>query len=82
MTTTISLQIPIESLISAIDTLTLEDQQKLLEVLEQRIFAAEEAAYQEDDETAAEIRAVQAEYEAGEYSTLDDYLAERAKKAS
>lgn len=39
-----------------------EDQQKLLEVLEQRIFEAEEAAYQKDEETAAEIKAVQAEY--------------------
>jgi predicted transcriptional regulator len=82
MTTTVNLQIPIESLISAIDALALEDQQKLLEVLEQRIFEAEEAAYQEDSETVAEIKAVQAEYEAGEYSTLEEYIAERSKKAS
>ncbi|MEM8503261.1 MAG: hypothetical protein AAF716_08930 [Cyanobacteria bacterium P01_D01_bin.1] len=60
--TTVNLQIPIESLISAINMLASEDQQKLLEVLEQRIFEAEEAAYQKDEETAAEIKAVQAEY--------------------
>lgn len=82
MTTTVNLQIPFESLISAIDALALEDQQKLLEVLDQRIFEAEEVAYHKDSETAAEIRAVQVEYEAGEYSTLEEYLAEHSMKAS
>ena len=71
--TTVNLQIPIESLIAAIDALELEDQQKLLEILEQKIFEAEEDSYEEDAETAAEIEAVQAEYEAGEYVTFDSY---------
>ena len=75
MMTTVNLQIPIESLITAIDALELEDQQKLLEILEQKIFEAEEDNYEEDAETAAEIEAVQAEYEAGEYVTFDNYLA-------
>ena len=74
MVTTVNLQVPIESWISAIDALDLADQQKLLEILEQKIFEAEEDNYTEDAETAAEIKAVQAEYDAGDYVTFDDYL--------
>lgn len=82
MVTTVSLQIPIESLIAAIDTLELEDRRKLLEILEQKIFEAEKADYEEDTETAAEIKTVQAEYEAGDYVTFDEYLASRSEQAS
>ena len=79
MVTTVSLQIPIESLIAAIDTLELEDRRQLLEILKQKVFEAEEAAYEEDAETAAEMKAVQAEYEAGDYITFDEYLASRSQ---
>lgn len=82
MVTTVNLQIPIESLIAAIDTLRFEDQQKLLDILEQKIFEAEEDSYKEDADTKAEIETVQAEYDAGDYTTLDDYLADSSNKAS
>ena len=72
--TTINLQIPLESLLAAVSTLTLDDKQKLLAVLEQQILVEEEATYTEDPEAAAEISAVQAEYAAEEYVTLDQYL--------
>ena len=61
--TTINLQIPLESLLAAVSTLTLDDKQKLLAVLEQQILVEEEATYTEDPEAAAE-----------EYVTLDQYL--------
>ena len=82
MVTTVNLQVPIESLITAIDALKLEDQQKLLEILEQKIFEAEEDSYEEDAETTAEIEAVEAEYDAGDYVTFDSYLASRSNVAS
>ena len=82
MVTTVNLQVPIESLIMAIDALTLEDQQKLLELLEQKIFEAEEDRYEDDAETAAEIEAVEAEYDAGDCVTFNDYLASRSNAAS
>ncbi|MGC1218025.1 MAG: hypothetical protein WA883_11185 [Phormidesmis sp.] len=82
MATTVNLQIPIESLITAIDTLDLVDQQRLLEILSQKIFEAEEDNYEEDPETTAEIEAVQAEYRAGDYVTFDNYLASRIDNAS
>ena len=82
MVTTVNFQIPIEVLIAAIDALKLEERQELLEILEQKIFEAEEANYEEDAETAAEIKAVQAEYDAGDYVTFDEYLASRSEQTS
>lgn len=82
MVNTVNLEVPIESLITAIDALKLEDQQKLLEIIEQKIFEAEEDSYEDDAETAAEIEAVEAEYDAGDYVTFDDYLASRSSAAS
>jgi len=74
---TVSLQVSVESLISAVSGLSLKDKQRLVEALEQQIFEAEEAAYKDDAETIAEIEAVQAEYAAGECQSYDDYLKER-----
>ncbi len=45
-----------------------------------QIFEAEETNYEEDAETVAEIKAVQAEYEAGEYMTFDEYLESLSKQ--
>ena len=63
----------IESLVVSINHLSLEDKQKLADILEQQIFEAEE-----DAETVAEIKAVKAAYAAGEYDTYEDYVANRS----
>ncbi len=70
-----------ESLIEAISTLDLDSKEKLLALLERQIFAAEETSYEEDPQTIAEIKAVQTEYEAGEYITFNQYLENRSKQA-
>ena len=72
----------VESLVVAINALSLEEKQKLADILEQQIFEAEEAAYEEDAETASEIKAVRAAYEAGEYDTYKDYVANRSAQSS
>jgi hypothetical protein len=82
MAATVKVQISVESLIEAIDSLNLSEQRQILEILEQKIFEAEEELYEDDAETIAEIQAVRAEYEAGEYQTLDDYLANRSQQLS
>jgi hypothetical protein len=78
MAATVKVQISVESLIEAIDSLNLSEQRQILEILEQKIFEAEEELYEDDTETIAEIQAVRAEYEVGGYQTLDDYLANRS----
>ena len=63
MTTTINLKIPFESLSEVINSLDLSQKQQLLEILEQQIFEEEEASYQDDDETLAELQKVRDEYQ-------------------
>jgi len=74
MTTLISLQITFEALVGAISSLDPAEKCKLLEVLETQLFEQEEAAYTDDADTLHEMQAVKAEYEAGEYTTFDDFL--------
>lgn len=70
----INLQVSPESLIQAVSSLDLGVRRQLVEIIEQPIFEAEEAAYGEDAETIAEIDAVQAEYDRGEFMTIDDHV--------
>jgi hypothetical protein len=57
MSTTINLKITFESLTEAIKSLDLSQKQQLLEILEQQIFQAEEASYQDDEETPSRTSA-------------------------
>ncbi|MDJ0618717.1 MAG: hypothetical protein QNJ63_18580 [Calothrix sp. MO_192.B10] len=78
----VKLQLSLEVLAEAICSLSLEEKRQLQEIIEQQIFAAEEALYEDDGETQAEIQAVRAEYAAGESMTMDEYLAKRSNRAS
>lgn len=82
MITTINLTIPLENLTDAICSLDLEQKHQLLEILEQKIFEEEEETYEDDSETIAEIETIRAEYKAGDYVTLDEYLAKNAESSS
>jgi hypothetical protein len=81
MPATVKLQISLESLVEAITSLDLPEKQQLLEVLEQQIFESEEETYEDSPETLLEIQAVRAEYQAGDYQTIDEYLADCSKSA-
>ncbi|MEH1927942.1 hypothetical protein [Nostoc sp.] len=71
----VKLQLSLETLAEAISFLDLTEQPQLQELIEQQIFEAEEALYEDDAETQAEIQAVRAEYKGGESVTIDEYLA-------
>ncbi|MCC5627603.1 hypothetical protein LC613_05335 [Nostoc sphaeroides CHAB 2801] len=43
-------------------------------------FEAEEALYEDDADTLAEIEAVRAEYSDGESVSIDEYLANRSEQ--
>lgn len=79
MTTTVSLTIPLESLIAAVSALEHKDKQLLLDILDQQIFEAEESDYEATSETAAEVAEAKAAYDAGDYTTFDDYLASQSR---
>jgi hypothetical protein len=76
----VKLQLSLETLAEAISSLDLIEKRQLQELIEQQIFAAEEAMYEEDAETEAEIQAVRAEYKDGESLTIDEYLANRLEQ--
>lgn len=78
MTTTIDSHNLVESLVSAITALSLEEKQKIVDIVEQQIFEAEEANYEEDADTADEIKTVKAAYQKGEYDTYEAYMAGRS----
>ncbi|MBW4562249.1 MAG: hypothetical protein KME32_14060 [Mojavia pulchra JT2-VF2] len=78
----VKLQLSLEDLAAAIFSLNLEEKRQLQEIIEQQIFEAEEALYEDDAETQAEIQAVRTEYAVGEYMTIDQYLAKRSDQAS
>lgn len=74
MTTTINLQISLESLIQAVSSLDLDAKKHLLDIIEQQIFESEEADYTEDSEARAEIESVKLEYQQGDFVTIDDFI--------
>ncbi|MEH2312241.1 MAG: hypothetical protein V7K35_12760 [Nostoc sp.] len=74
----VKLQLSLETLAEAISSLDLTEKRQLQELIEQQIFEAEEALYEDDAETLAEIQAVRAEYSDGESVTIDKYLANRS----
>ncbi|MEH2158282.1 hypothetical protein [Nostoc sp.] len=75
MPSIVKLQLSLETLAEAISSLDLTEKRQLQELIEQQIFEAEEALYEDNAETLAEIEAVRAEYSDGESMTLNEYLA-------
>ncbi|MDF5739187.1 MULTISPECIES: hypothetical protein [unclassified Nostoc] len=71
----VKLQLSLKTLAEAISSLDLTEKRQLQKLIEQQIFEAEEALYEDDPETQAEIQAVRAEYSGGESVTIDKYLA-------
>ena len=78
----IKLQLSLDTLFEAISSLNLEEKRQLQELIEQQIFEAEEALYEDNPETQAEIEAVRTEYAAGDYLTIDEYLASGSDQSS
>lgn len=70
---TVNIPIPFEALIKAIQSLGLEDQQKLLEILEDQIFTAEED-WENIPEIIAEVDSAKTAYQAGDYLTLEEFM--------
>ena len=71
--TTINLSIPFESLTQAIQSLSWEEQQKLLEILEKQNLDSEEA-WENSPEILAEVEEARQAYQSGDYQTLEEFL--------
>lgn len=74
---TVMLSVPFESLLGAIQQLSLEDKYRLAAELDRQILHAEEELWGQDPEEEAEVEQARKEYEAGDYVTFDEYNARR-----
>ncbi len=74
---TIKLVIPFDILTDAVAELSLEDKRRLLELLYEQIEQAEEEALEQDPAVRAEIEQALKDFEAGDYLTIEEYIAQR-----
>lgn len=81
MTREIRLQIPFASLVDAIASLELEEKQQLWQLLNEEIIQAEEDLLEQDPIVQDEIQEARAAFQAGDYQTLEEYIAQRSKTA-
>jgi len=77
---TVNLSIPFESLVESMKELSLDEKYRLWELLEEQIAQAEEEILERDPSVQAEIQAARAEYQSGDYETIDEYIAHRKEK--
>ena len=76
----VELLIPFESLVKSITKLRMRDKFRLWELLDEQMPYTDEKAWEEDPSVQAEIREARAAYQAGDYVTIDEYIARRRRK--
>ena len=74
---TVKVGISFHSLLDAVSSLETAEKHQLLEFVEAELFGDEDSP---DD--IADIQAARADYKAGEYTTFDRYMAERANRSA
>jgi len=73
---TVKLLIPFESLLASIGELDLADKRRLWELLDEQIAQTEEELWERDPAIQAEIQEARAAYQAGDFVTIDEYVAQ------
>jgi hypothetical protein len=79
-TGTIKLVLPFDILSDAVAELSLEDKRWLLDLLYEQIEQADEEVLEQDPAVRAEIEQVLKDYEAGDYLTIEAYMAQQRQK--
>ena len=78
----VRMQVSLESLIEAITSLNVEVKRKLMEILEDQIFEAEEDVMENDPEVLAEVEEARKAYQIGDYQTIQEYITNQSEQAS
>jgi hypothetical protein len=78
---TVKLWIPFEALLDSVRELGLKDKRRLWELLDEQMAQAEEEMWEQEQAVQAEIQEARAAYQAGDYVTIDEYIAQRREKA-
>jgi hypothetical protein len=77
---TVKLSISVETLTDCLTQLGLKDKLRLWELLDEQLAQAEEDAWEQDPTVQAEIREARAAYQAGDYVTIDEYIARQCER--
>ncbi len=77
----VELNVPFEFLVEVIKGMNLKDKKRLSKLIEEQIDLDEDEIELQNPRIQAEIREARAAYEAGDYITIEEYLAQREKKA-
>ncbi|MFM7406199.1 MAG: hypothetical protein ACKO3K_05930 [Cuspidothrix sp.] len=80
--TTIKLQIPLESLIEAITSLSLAEKQEILEFLQADLIDEENDLIEENPQIMKEVAEARKAYQNGEYQTIQEYIENRKHQPS
>jgi hypothetical protein len=75
----VRMQVSLESLMEAITPLNVEVKRKLLEILEDQIFEAEEDSMENDPQMLAEVEEARKAYQIGDYQTIQEYIINQSK---
>ena len=75
----VELSIPFDSLVDSVTKLHLRDKFRLWELLDEQMADVEEEMWDEDPALQDEIREARAAYQAGDYVTIDEYIAGRRR---
>jgi len=79
--TAVRLSIPFESLVKSVRELGLKEKRLLWELLDEQMAQIEEDLWERDSAVRSEIQEARAAYQAGDYVTIDEYIAQRQGKA-
>lgn len=74
---TVKVDISFQSLLQAITSLGIDEKHRLWELLVAELFPDDE----DSPEDSAEIQAARSDYKAGEYTTFDQYVVQRANRS-
>lgn len=66
-----------DKLIASISTLSTEEKIQLWKVLDEQLAQIEEKMLEQSPTVLAEIREARADYEVGDYLSIDDYIAQQ-----
>ena len=76
----VKLVIPFENLADAVTELSLENKWRLLELLYEQVEQADEDSLETDLAVRAEIAQALTDYQAGDYLTVEEYMARQRQK--
>ncbi|MCC7451478.1 MAG: hypothetical protein IT324_28980 [Anaerolineae bacterium] len=74
-----TVEVSFEALVKALSALSLKDKNRLYEILYEQIEQEEEDLMEQDPAVRARMEAARAAITAGDYVTLEEIVAERAK---